>query len=57
MIIVFLTVMLIIYKNTKNNITIKKNEISFLKKNLANKDLQLENIYSKLKKKILIWKI
>jgi len=50
LIIVFLTVTLIIYKNTKNNITIKKNEISFLKKNLANKDLQLENIYSKLKK-------
>ena len=50
LIIVFLYTLVFIYKNIKDNINIKKNQISFLEKNLASKDLQLENIYSKLRK-------
>lgn len=52
LIIIFFSILTIIYKNISNNINLKKNQISFLEKNLLTKELQLENIYLKLKKKI-----
>jgi len=51
LIIIFFSILTIIYKNISNNINLKKNQISFLEKNLLTKELQLENIYLKLKKK------
>ena len=50
--IIFLSTILVVgFKNVKNNIDVKKNQIKFLEKNLSNKKSQLANIHSKLLKK------
>ncbi len=47
-IIIFSSIIFITYKNIKNNLEVKKNQIKFLEKNLSNKKSQLANIHTKL---------
>jgi hypothetical protein len=50
-IFIFSIVLIIVFKNIKNNLEVKKNQIKFLEKNLDNKKSQLANIHTKLLKK------
>ena len=47
-IVILSTVLVIVSKNIKDNLDVKKNQIKFLEKNLSNKKSQLANIHSKL---------